>query len=112
MSDSQDAWPPPSISQEPIPPPPDKQKMGIASLRCLLASIILSIVCIALVMGSGFWAMAGVWVMGELVLTYAGIQLGIRGLRSWQGKCGLCGSILMGVFDFLVIKLLVGMNVS
>ncbi|MCW3060230.1 MAG: hypothetical protein JWQ02_2051 [Capsulimonas sp.] len=109
MSDSKDVWPPPiSASNEPPPSPSEKPQAGIAALRCLLANAALTIAFFAFALAgfkttnSNFAVVTGIWLVGELILVFAGIILGAIGLRSWQGKCGLIGSILSIGFFFIL----------
>ncbi|MEO7716575.1 MAG: hypothetical protein ABIY70_10250 [Capsulimonas sp.] len=105
MSDANNVWPPPpSISPEPIPSPPDKPKAGIAALRCFATSVVLVIVwvlfCIA---GIGDIVTHVIWLIAEASLSFAGVAHGMRGVRSWQGKCGLFGSMLMAIMVVSIV---------
>lgn len=120
MKDSEDVGPPPPTAlEEPSPSHSEKQQAGVYALRCFLTSVVLTMVCavflalsFAFTMALNPVAIGGFWLIGELILTFVGIKLGLRGIQSWQGKCGLCGSILMGALLVFVFKRLAAINAS
>ncbi|MCW3060228.1 MAG: hypothetical protein JWQ02_2049 [Capsulimonas sp.] len=96
----------------------NEPRQGIVSLRYLIASATLAYTFAILVRlglmpeGSAVFAFFGIWLIGQLLLIVKGITFGIRGFRSWQGKCGLYGSILMVLIVICMVWFIVSIAVG
>ncbi|BDI28755.1 hypothetical protein CCAX7_008060 [Capsulimonas corticalis] len=105
-------------SYEEEAPSSDEPYEGIVSLRYLGASVALALTFAIIarlgfiLIGSNVFAFIGIWLIGQLILTVRGIALGVRGVRSWRGKCGLYGSILMVAIVIFMAWIIVGVMVN